>query len=89
LNVDLEARSLCELQSADGDLARARISFGIEADLLAIDETANVGALESCRVHEYVVAAFIGCNEAEAFLAIVEFNGTLSHNAFFILQECT
>jgi hypothetical protein len=40
-------------------------------------------------VNEYVVAAFIRSDEAEAFLAIVEFNGTLSHNAFFILQECT
>src|SRR6185436_11061185 len=74
---------LRNLQRADGDLAGAAIAFLFETDVLPFGETANASALQSRRMDEYVVAAVVRCDEAEAFLAIVEFNGTASHGDAF------
>lgn len=74
---------LSKLQGANGDLACTRIFLCLETDPLAINEATNISALQCRRVHEYIVAAFIRSNESETFLAVVKFNCTLFHNAFF------
>jgi len=84
LDVSVKAdRALVKLQGADGNLAGTGILFGFEADLLSVDETANVGPLQRSGVHEDVIAAFVRRDEAEAFLAVVEFDCTLFHEAVF------
>src|SRR5258705_49992 len=59
--------------------AAARIALGVELHLLAFTQAADAGALQRGGVDENVLLAVVRLNEAEAFLIIVEFNGTRSH----------
>ena len=62
------------LDISHGDLTRAAIFLGIEGNLLALVQRAHASALERGGMDEYVLAAVIGLNEAEALLVIVEFD---------------
>src|SRR4051794_41492087 len=70
------------LDVADRDLAGAAVFLRVEGDLLALDEAAHAGALESGRMDEHVLAAVVGLDEAEAFLIVVELHGAGVHVDF-------
>src|SRR5688572_17337002 len=63
----------------DGDLAGTAVLGGVEGDLLALDETAQAGALERGGVDEDVLAAVVRLDKAEALLIVVEFHGARIH----------
>jgi hypothetical protein len=71
------------LDIADGDLAGAAILLGIEGNLLTLVEAAHAGALEGRGVDEYVLAAVIRRNKAEALLIIVELYSARVHGIPF------
>ena len=71
------------LDVANGDLAAAAISFGVEGDLLALDEAAHSSTLQGGRVNEHVLAAVIRGDEAEALGLVVKLNSADSHGEFF------
>ena len=50
---------------------------------MSLVEAVHPGAFDSADVHEHILAAIIGLNEAEAFLAIKPFYRTLRHMTFF------
>src|SRR5581483_1155064 len=70
---------LGDLDGAYGGLAAALIEFGVEGDVLALDQPADARALKRGRVDEYVLAAVSRLDEAEAPLLVVEFNFALNH----------
>ena len=51
--------SLDLLQVRRGVLAAAAVGLDVEADLLALDEAAQAGALERGRMDEHVLAAVV------------------------------
>ena len=51
--------SLDLLQVRGGVLAAAAVGLDVEADLLALDEAAQAGALERGRMDEHVLAAVV------------------------------
>ena len=67
--------ALCHLDVVDGDLAGVAVFDRIEGNLLALDEVAHAGTLESGGMNEHVVAAVSQLNEAEALLVVVEYYG--------------
>ncbi len=56
-------------------LPERRSSAVSKADLLALDEVAHTGALESGGMDEHVLAAIIRLSETEPFMLVVEFDG--------------
>src|SRR5262249_61114803 len=75
------------IRSGTAQIARRRfagpaIKCHLEGDLLSLVEAVHSGAFDSADVHEHILAAVIGLNEAEAFLAIKPFYCTLRHNDF-------
>jgi hypothetical protein len=49
------------------------------AVIFLLGETAHTGALQSCGVDKYVLAAIVRLDEAEALLTIVELYGARVH----------
>jgi hypothetical protein len=68
--------------NANGNLARATIRLGLEGHFLALRKAPHSSAFQGSCMHEDVIAAAIGSDEAEAFLIVVEFNGTGNHRIF-------
>src|SRR5687768_9320895 len=79
-------RALCRLDVVDGDLAGAAVFRRVKGDLLAFDQAAHSGALQSSGMDEHVLAAVARLDEAEAFLIVVEFYGARVHGS--ILRLC-
>jgi hypothetical protein len=73
-------RYLSSLNVADSNLARAAVFLRVELDLLALDKVTHASALKGGSVDEYVLAAVVRLNEAEALLIVVEFNSTGIHD---------
>src|SRR5690606_37105102 len=71
------------LQLAGGHLARLVVAFQFEGDLLAFDEVAHAGALYGRNVDEYVRAAVVRLNEAEALGGIEPFYCAGGHDEPF------
>ena len=67
------------LDVADGDLAGAAVLLRVERDLLTLVEATQPGALQGGGVDEYVLAAIVRLDEAEALLTIIEFYGARRH----------
>src|SRR4051812_42563867 len=75
-----DARSvLAGLQLARGHLAAALIALQLEDDLLAFVQRAEARALDGGDVHEDVVAAVVGLDEAEALGGVEPLHGAGSH----------
>ena len=55
------------------------LSHNVERDFLSLVEAAHPGAFDSADVDEYVLAAVIWLDEAEAFLAVEPLYGSLRH----------
>src|SRR5690606_3083695 len=68
----------------DRDLAGAAVLGRVEGDFLAFDEAAHAGALKRRCMDEDVLAAVVRLDEAEAFLIVVELNGTRVHGSFLV-----
>src|ERR1700720_1609370 len=60
-------------------LARFSISDNVVRDLLSLVEAMHTGAFDRADMHEHILAAVIRLDEAEAFLAIEPFHGSLCH----------
>ena len=60
-------------------LARPSIGNHVEGDLLSFVEPVHPCAFDRADVHEDVLAAVIRLDEAESFLAIEPFHGSLRH----------
>ena len=71
--------ALRDLDGADRNFAGAAIFLGVVGDLLALDEAPQAGALKRGGMHETVLDAVIGLDEAEALLVIVPLHGALIH----------
>src|SRR5690606_35711118 len=71
--------SLDGLQVAGRHLTGLGVTLKLEADLLAFDEFAHSGALDSRNVHERVRAAIVRLNEAEALGGVEPFNDASGH----------
>jgi hypothetical protein len=67
-------RFLREFDLAHGNLAAARVVLGIEAHLLAFAQSRDARAFKRRGVDEHVLVAAIRLDEAEAFLAVIEFH---------------
>jgi hypothetical protein len=74
---------LGSLELASGHFARLVIAFHLIAKLLAFDDFAHSGPLDSGDVNENVRAAVIRLNEAEALCGIEPFNCASGHNEPF------
>src|ERR1700744_270381 len=72
-------RSLRRAELAGRGLAVARVFFQLVADLLTFVQRRQVGPLDGGDVHEHVLAAVIGLNETEAFLAVKPLHDTSRH----------
>ena len=70
---------LSQFDRAHGDLAGALILGRVKIDFLAFVQGRDARALKGSHVHENVIAAVGRRNEAEAFLAVEEFNSTVRH----------
>jgi len=77
-----ELQSLGSLKVVSCILAAAAVRDDVEADLLAVDERAHAGALNSGDVNEHIGVAVVGLNEAKTLGGIEELNGTSSHDDF-------
>src|SRR3954451_9390968 len=75
----LVPRALRGLQVGGRSLAAALVGLDLEGNLLALDETAHAGALESGGMNEHVLAAVVRLNEAVALLVVLEFHGARRH----------
>src|SRR5215470_15386348 len=73
---------LRQLDPADSDLARALIGLRVERDLLSLTQGVDACTLEGSGVNEYVLAAVLRLNEAEALLLVVEFHGPVRHDLY-------
>src|SRR6266851_4207215 len=71
------------LKLVGGDLAGARVGLRLEGHFLALAQAANSGALERGCMDEYVLAAVVRLNEAEALLVVVELYRTCGHDFSF------
>jgi hypothetical protein len=60
-------------------LSRPSIGHDFERNLLSFIKAIHAGALNRADVHKHVLAAIIRLNEAEAFLAVEPFHGSLHH----------
>jgi hypothetical protein len=85
---DIGVRDLWTLrQRSDGaqifcrGFTRLAIGNNLERDLLSFVEPVHACAFDRADVHEYIVAAVIRLNEAEALLAVEPFHGSLRHVA--------
>ena len=67
------------LQIVRRGLACPSIGNNVESDLLSLVEGTHAGAFDRADVHEYILAAVIWLDKAEAFLAIEELHGSLRH----------
>ncbi|MBB5537973.1 hypothetical protein GGD55_004694 [Rhizobium giardinii] len=74
---------LGSLQLASGHFARLVVAFHLVAKLLAFDDFAHAGPLDSGDVNKYIGAAVIRLNEAEALCGIEPFNCASGHNEPF------
>src|SRR6267142_2028846 len=72
--------SLGGLDVADGDLAGAAVFLSVEGNLLTLVESMHAGALQRRRMDEYVLAAVVRLDEAEALLTVVELYGARGHS---------
>jgi hypothetical protein len=77
---------LSGLDVANGDLAGATVFLGVELHLLTFHEAAHASALEGRGVNEHILATVVGSNEAEAFLIVVELDGTGIHELSFLID---
>src|ERR1700676_5362017 len=77
------------LELVGGDLAGARIGLRLESHLLTLAQGANSGALERGGMDEYILAAVVRLNKAEALLIVVELHRTRSHESSFHWRLCT
>src|SRR4051812_40486539 len=80
------AKALGRLQLARGHLAAALIALQLEADLLAFVERAEARTLDGRDVHENVVAAVVGLDEAEALSGVEPLHGAGSHGVVSHMQ---
>ena len=71
---------LSSLEIAGRHFARLVVALKLVADLLAFDDFAHSGALDSRDVHEGVSAAIVRLNEAEALGGIKPFNCASGHD---------
>src|SRR4051812_2408958 len=70
-----QSRLLSRLfQAVRRDLAGSTVGDHFKPDLLAFLESPQVGALDGADMDENVLAAILRLNEAEALLAVEEFN---------------
>jgi hypothetical protein len=67
------------LQIGSSGLAALAIGLNVEAQFLALNQTAHSSALNRRDVDEYVGSATVLLNEAEAFLGIEEFDRAACH----------
>jgi hypothetical protein len=67
----------------------AGVSFGVEADALTFGQGAHAGLLNGCGVDEYVLAAAVRRDKAEAFSGIEELHcsNLRRHVTFLIMQK--
>jgi len=80
-------RRSCRLDSSHRQLPGAAILLNIERDLLALDQPAHSGAFKRRGVNENILAAIVRLNEAEAFLIVVELDGTRIHRSVLSLTQ--
>jgi hypothetical protein len=76
------AQSLCGLQVLGRALAITVVLHDVEAELLALDEGAHAGPLDSGDVDEYVRLAIAEFDEAKAFGRIEELDSSSIHDDF-------
>src|SRR5580704_14085510 len=62
-------------------LARLSISDNVVRDLLSLVEALHSGAFDRADMHEHILAAVIGLNEAEALLTIKPLDCSLHHGS--------
>src|SRR3954452_4780223 len=62
-----------------GLLAAAPVGLNVIGDLLTLSEAAHPRTLHGADVHEHVLAALVGLNEAVALLFVEPLHGTSRH----------
>ena len=83
-------RSLLPLPCGLGSLdtgrveAPASVLFDVKAQLLAFHDRFDTGLLKRADMHEHVIGAVSGCDEAKATVAIKEFYCSVFHSFFRI-----
>jgi hypothetical protein len=75
------------LKVIGGALTGSTILNDVVTDLLSVGERAKASAFDSRNVHEYVRAAVIRLNEAEALGGVEPFYGASVHNDFLSKQS--
>jgi hypothetical protein len=80
---------LRDLKRAHGNLAGTLVALGLVLDFLTLGQAADTRALESGRMHEYIIAASIRGDETIALLIVVEFDGPTIHFQLPLQDECT
>jgi hypothetical protein len=71
------------LKLAGGHLARLLITLDFESELLPFNDRVHAGAFNGRDVNEYVRAAVVRLDEAEALCGIKPFNCASGHNKPF------
>ena len=79
---------LRDREPANRDPTGSRIGLRIERDLLALLQGSDTRALKRGGVHEYISAAIVRLNEAETFVAVVEFHCAICHDNVPSLTVC-
>jgi len=64
-------------------LARLSINDNLVGNLLPLIEVVHSGAFDRADVYEHILGAVIRLDEAEAFLAVEPFHGSLCHMSSF------
>src|SRR3954468_7647082 len=75
------------LQVGRGLLAGAPVGLKLVGNLLTLSEAAHACALDGADVHEHVLAALIGLNEAVALLFVEPLHGPSRHSRSFSLHS--
>ena len=70
---------LCRRKATSGFLAGARVTFDFVGNLLAFAQRAEASALDGADVHEHVLAAVVGLDEAKALGRVKPLHGSHAH----------
>src|SRR5215211_4270934 len=70
---------LCGSEVGCGLLAATPVSLNVIGDLLTFREAAHPGPFDGADVHEHILAALIGLNEAVALCFVEPLHGTGRH----------
>ena len=85
-------RAQFEARSGEGEVGRAlaAVAAGLEVkgDLLIVGKTGEARTLDCRDVHEHVLAAALGCDEAEAFGGVEPLNGASCHDSIPYCFRC-